>query len=289
MSMQHTPIPETSIVIESNHKLFDLNLTTLWHYRDLLMILVKRDFISFYKQTLLGPIWFFVQPLFTTLTYIVIFGNIANVGTDGLPQALFYLSGITLWNYFSDCLLKTSTVFRDNSNIFSKVYFPRLIIPLSIIISNLIKFVVQFLLFLGFLFYYYYFQGFQVQLHLLDVLLLFPLLIIAMAFLGLGLGLIISALTTKYRDLSFLVTFGTQLMMYTTTVIYPLSITPGKFRKLIAINPMTGVIETFRNIFLGKGEISFDTLGYSLIFTIVALLLGLLIFNKVEKNFIDTI
>ena len=156
MSMQHTPIPETSIVIESNHKLFDLNLTTLWHYRDLLMILVKRDFISFYKQTLLGPIWFFVQPLFTTLTYIVIFGNIANVGTDGLPQALFYLSGITLWNYFSDCLLKTSTVFRDNSNIFSKVYFPRLIIPLSIIISNLIKFVVQFLLFLGFLFYYYY-------------------------------------------------------------------------------------------------------------------------------------
>ena len=289
MSMQHTPIPETSIVIESNHKLFDLNLTTLWHYRDLLMILVKRDFISFYKQTLLGPIWFFVQPLFTTLTYIVIFGNIANVGTDGLPQALCYLSGITLWNYFSDCLLKTSTVFRDNSNIFSKVYFPRLIIPLSIIISNLIKFVVQFLLFLGFLFYYYYFQGFQVQLHLLDVLLLFPLLIIAMAFLGLGLGLIISALTTKYRDLSFLVTFGIQLMMYTTTVIYPLSITPGKFRKLIAINPMTGVIETFRNIFLGKGEISFDTLGYSLIFTIVALLLGLLIFNKVEKNFIDTI
>lgn len=289
MSMQHTPIPETSIVIESNHKLFDLNLATLWHYRDLLMILVKRDFISFYKQTLLGPIWFFVQPLFTTLTYIVIFGNIANVGTDGLPQALFYLSGITLWNYFSDCLLKTSTVFRDNSNIFSKVYFPRLIIPLSIIISNLIKFVVQFLLFLGFLFYYYYFQGFQVQLHLLDVLLLFPLLIITMAFLGLGLGLIISALTTKYRDLSFLVTFGIQLMMYTTTVIYPLSITPGKFRKLIAINPMTGVIETFRNIFLGKGEISFDTLGYSLIFTIVALLLGLLIFNKVEKNFIDTI
>ena len=289
MSMQHTPIPETSIVIESNHKLFDLNLTTLWHYRDLLMILVKRDFISFYKQTLLGPIWFFVQPLFTTLTYIVIFGNIANVGTDSLPQALFYLSGITLWNYFSDCLLKTSTVFRDNSNIFSKVYFPRLIIPLSIIISNLIKFVVQFLLFLGFLFYYYYFQGFQVQLHLLDVLLLFPLLIITMAFLGLGLGLIISALTTKYRDLSFLVTFGIQLMMYTTTVIYPLSITPGKFRKLIAINPMTGVIETFRNIFLGKGEISFDTLGYSLIFTIAALLLGLLIFNKVEKNFIDTI
>lgn len=289
MSMQHTPIPETSIVIESNHKLFDLNLSTLWHYRDLLMILVKRDFISFYKQTLLGPIWFFVQPLFTTLTYIVIFGNIANVGTDSLPQALFYLSGITLWNYFSDCLLKTSTVFRDNSNIFSKVYFPRLIIPLSIIISNLIKFVVQFLLFLGFLFYYYYFQGFQVQLHLLDVLLLFPLLIITMAFLGLGLGLIISALTTKYRDLSFLVTFGIQLMMYTTTVIYPLSITPGKFRKLIAINPMTGVIETFRNIFLGKGEISFDTLGYSLIFTIVALLLGLLIFNKVEKNFIDTI
>jgi lipopolysaccharide transport system permease protein len=227
--------------------------------------------------------------LFTTVTYIVIFGNIANVGTDGLPQALFYLSGITMWNYFSDSLLKTSTVFRDNSNIFSKVYFPRLIIPLSIILSNLIKLGVQFILFLALLFYYYKYQGFEINLDIYKVIFLFPMLIVLMAFLGLGLGLIISALTTKYRDLSFLVNFGIQLMMYTTTVIYPLSITPGRLKKIISFNPMTGIIESFRNIFLGRGEMSFDTLGYSIIFTIISLLLGLIIFNKVEKNFIDTI
>jgi lipopolysaccharide transport system permease protein len=278
-----------SIVINSNHKLFDLNLASLWQFRDLLFILVKRDFISFYKQTLLGPIWFFVQPLFTTITYIVIFGNIANVGTDGLTQALFYLSGITLWNYFSDSLLKTSTVFRDNSNIFSKVYFPRLIIPMSIILSNLIKLGVQFILFLCILFYYYKYKSFELNLDIYKILLLFPMLIIIMALLGLGLGLIISAMTTKYRDLSFLVNFGIQLMMYTTTVIYPLSITPGRLKKIIAFNPMTGIIESFRNIFLGKGEISIETFGYSVVFTFISLFLGLIIFNKIEKNFIDTI
>ena len=289
MSKINNGAPEWSIVINSKHKLLDLNLESLWQFRDLLFILVKRDFISFYKQTILGPIWFFVQPLFTTVTYIVIFGNIANVGTDGLPQALFYLSGITMWNYFSDSLLKTSTVFRDNSNIFSKVYFPRLIIPLSIILSNLIKLGVQFILFLALLFYYYKYQGFEINLDIYRVIFLFPMLIVLMAFLGLGLGLIISALTTKYRDLSFLVNFGIQLMMYTTTVIYPLSITPGRLKKIISFNPMTGIIESFRNIFLGKGEMSFETLGYSIIFTIISLLLGLIIFNKVEKNFIDTI
>jgi lipopolysaccharide transport system permease protein len=289
MSKINHGAPEWSIVINSKHKLLDLNLGSLWQFRDLLFILVKRDFISFYKQTILGPIWFFVQPLFTTVTYIVIFGNIANVGTDGLPQALFYLSGITMWNYFSDSLLKTSTVFRDNSNIFSKVYFPRLIIPLSIILSNLIKLGVQFILFLVLLFYYYKYQGFEINLDINKVIFLFPMLIVLMAFLGLSLGLIISALTTKYRDLSFLVNFGIQLMMYTTTVIYPLSITPGKLKKIISFNPMTGIIESFRNIFLGRGEMSFETLGYSIIFTIISLLLGLIIFNKVEKNFIDTI
>jgi lipopolysaccharide transport system permease protein len=289
MSKINNDAPEWSIVINSKHKLLDLNLGSLWQFRDLLFILVKRDFISFYKQTILGPIWFFVQPLFTTVTYIVIFGNIANVGTDGLPQGLFYLSGITMWNYFSDSLLKTSTVFRDNSNIFSKVYFPRLIIPLSIILSNLIKLGVQFILFLVLLFYYYKYQGFEINLDIYRVIFLFPMLILLMAFLGLSLGLIISALTTKYRDLSFLVNFGIQLMMYTTTVIYPLSITPSRLKKIISFNPMTGIIESFRNIFLGRGEMSFETLGYSIIFTIISLILGLIIFNKVEKNFIDTI
>jgi len=287
--MQKNKYNRWTVIINSDNHFFDLNLKSLWQYKDLLFILVKRDFISFYKQTLLGPLWFFVQPLFTTITYIVIFGTIADVGTDGLPQSLFYLSGVTLWNYFSDCLLKTSTVFRDNTGIFSKVYFPRLIIPLSIIISNLVKLGIQFSLFIGLLFYYYKFHGFVVHFSLVQLFLLFPSLIFIIALLGLGLGLIISALTTKYRDLSFLVSFGIQLMMYTTTVIFPLSIASGRLKTIITFNPMTGVIESFRYIFLGRGEISFETLGYSLCFTLVSLILGILIFNKVEKNFIDTI
>lgn len=274
------------LVIENRASLFDFKFKDVWRYRDLLMMFVKRDFVSFYKQTILGPLWFFIQPLFTTIIYTFVFGSLAHISTDGLPQPLFYLAGITAWNYFADCLTKTSTVFKDNSNIFGKVYFPRLILPLSIVASNLVRFGVQMLLFfivIG----YYYMQG--AAFAPTWALSLFPLLVIMMALLGLGLGLIITAMTTKYRDLAFLVTFGVQLMMYATTVIYPLSSAPDKYRHLIELNPMTGIIEAFRYSFLGKGEFSLWSIGYSSIVTVVVLVLGIIIFNKTEKTFVDTV
>jgi lipopolysaccharide transport system permease protein len=274
------------LVIEGSTTLFDLNLKDIWRYRDLLALFVKRDFVSFYKQTVLGPLWFFIQPLFTTIIYTFIFGNLAAIGTDGLPQPLFYLAGITAWNYFSDCFTKTSTVFKDNSNIFSKVYFPRLILPLSIVASNLVRFGVQMLLFLAMIGYYYlHSTAFSIN----WAMLMFPVLVLLMALLGLGLGLIITALTTKYRDLAFLVTFGVQLLMYTTTVIYPLSSAPVRFKRIIELNPMTGIIEAFRYCFLGKGEFSVWSIGYSALITIVVLVLGILIFNKTERTFVDTV
>jgi len=266
--------------------LFDLKLKDIWNYRDLLMLFVKRDIVSFYKQTVLGPLWFFIQPLFTTLVYIFVFGSLAVISTDGLPQSLFYLAGIITWNYFADCLTKTSTIFRDNANLFGKVYFPRLILPLSIIGGNLIRFGIQMLLFL-FLTYYYSLQGIDIKLSW--AILIFPILVLMMALLGLGLGLIITAMTTKYRDLSFLVVFGVQLMMYTTTVIYPLSAAPVEFKKFISLNPMTGIIEAFRYSFLGKGEFTSCSIGYSGLVTLLVLFLGVLIFNKTEKTFVDTI
>lgn len=277
---------EWDLVIEGSSSLFDLKFKDIWRYRDLLVMFVKRDFVSFYKQTILGPLWFFIQPLFTTIIYTFIFGNLAAISTDGLPQPLFYLAGITAWNYFADCLTKTSTVFKDNSNIFGKVYFPRLILPLSIVASNLVRFVVQMLLFLGML-GYYYLQG--AAFTPTWALLMFPVLVLMMALLGLGLGLIVTAMTTKYRDLAFLVTFGVQLLMYTTTVIYPLSAAPIKYRHIIELNPMTGIIEAFRYCFLGKGVFTPLSLSYSAIFTIVVLFLGIIIFNKTEKTFVDTV
>lgn len=277
---------EWDLVIEGSSSLFDLKFKDIWRYRDLLIMFVKRDFVSFYKQTILGPLWFFIQPLFTTIIYTFIFGNLAAISTDGLPQPLFYLAGITAWNYFADCLTKTSTVFKDNSNIFGKVYFPRLILPLSIVASNLVRFVVQMLLFLGML-GYYYLQG--AAFTPTWALLMFPVLVLMMALLGLGLGLIVTAMTTKYRDLAFLVTFGVQLLMYTTTVIYPLSAAPIKYRHIIELNPMTGIIEAFRYCFLGKGVFTPLSLGYSAIFIIVVLFLGVIIFNKTEKTFVDSI
>jgi lipopolysaccharide transport system permease protein len=274
------------LVIEPQTSLFNLNLKDLWCYRDLLWMFVKRDFVSFYKQTILGPLWFFIQPLFTTIIYTFIFGGLANLSTDGLPQPLFYMAGITAWNYFADCISKTSTVFKDNANIFGKVYFPRLIMPLSIVVSNLVRFGVQMILLFMMMGYYAMHDAtFTITL----AILLFPVLVILMALLALGLGLIITALTTKYRDLAFLVTFGIQLLMYTTTVIYPLSSAPEKYKPLIGLNPMTGIIEAFRYAFLGKGQISMNTLGYSTLFTIIALILGILIFNKTEKTFVDTV
>jgi len=287
MNKETTEIhPEWDLVIEPQNSLFELHLKDVWRYRDLLWLLVKRDFVSFYKQTILGPLWFFIQPLFTTIIFTFIFGNLAGLSTDGLPQPLFYMAGITAWNYFADCLTKTSTVFRDNANIFGKVYFPRLIMPLSIVVSNLVRFGVQMLLFFMMIGYYAYTGA---DFHLTTAVLLFPILVLMMALLGLGLGLIITALTTKYRDLAFLITFGVQLMMYATTVIYPLSAAPAVYKWVIELNPMTGIIEAFRYGFLGEGSLTLQTLGYSIAVTLIALVLGVIIFNKTEKTFVDTV
>ena len=280
------PAPEWDLIIEPQTSLFELHLKDVWRYRDLLWLLVKRDFVSFYKQTILGPLWFFIQPLFTTIIFTFIFGNLAGLSTDGLPQPLFYMAGITAWNYFADCLTKTSTVFRDNANIFGKVYFPRLIMPLSIVVSNLVRFAVQMILFFMMV-GYYAFTG--ADFHMNVYVLLFPVLVLMMALLGLGLGLIITAMTTKYRDLAFLITFGVQLMMYARTVIYPLSAAPAKYKWLIELNPMTGIIEAFRFGFLGQGDLTMSTLGYSVIVTLLSLALGVIIFNKTEKTFVDTV
>ena len=277
------------IVIKGHTSLFDVKFQDLWSYRDLLLMFVKRDFVSFYKQTILGPFWFFIQPILTTIVFTFVFGKLAGISTDGLPKFLFYLSGITAWNYFSDCLTKTSTVFKDNANIFGKVYFPRLIMPLSIVVSNLVRFGVQLLLLILMMVYFYFFPIPGTNFQVTTAIFLFPFLVILMALLGLGLGLIITAMTTKYRDLSFLVTFGVQLLMYGTTVIYPLSAAPLGYEKFIELNPMTGIIEAFRFAFLGTGEFTIWSISYSAIFTIVVLFLGILIFNKTEKNFVDTI
>jgi lipopolysaccharide transport system permease protein len=286
LSSKEEIVKEWDLTIEPQTSLFELNLKDVWRYRDLLWMFVKRDFVSFYKQTILGPLWFFIQPLFTTIIYTFIFGGLANLSTDGLPQPLFYMAGITAWNYFADCITKTSTVFKDNANIFGKVYFPRLIMPLSIVASNLVRFGVQMLLLFMMMGYY---AGQNASFTLTPAILLFPVLVLLMALLGLGLGLIITALTTKYRDLAFLVTFGIQLLMYTTTVIYPLSSAPEKYKTLISLNPMTGIIEAFRYAFLGQGQISINTLGYSTLFTVIVMVLGVLIFNKTEKTFVDTV
>lgn len=272
--------------IKPHSSAFDLHLNDVWKYRDLLGLLVRRDFVSFYKQTILGPLWFFVQPLLTTIMFTFVFGRLAGISTDGLPQPLFYMAGITAWNYFADCLTKTSTVFKDNADIFGKVYFPRLIMPLSIVLSNLVRFAVQFLLFLCVM-AFYAFHG--AAFHATWAIVLFPVVVILMAAMGLGAGMIISSLTTKYRDLAFLITFGIQLLMYATTVIYPLSAASARYRWLIAANPMTALIETFRYGFLGKGSFSWESLGYSAIVTVGFLLFGTIIFNKVEKSFVDTV
>lgn len=277
--------------ISSKNKLFDLKLAEVWDYRDLLTLLVRRDFVSFYKQTILGPLWFFIQPVFTTIIFTFVFGNLAGISTDGLPKPLFYMAGITAWGYFAECLTKTSSTFRDNAAIFGKVYFPRLIMPLSIVVSSLIKFGVQMLLFILFVGYYFFFdQSAHFQPNW--AITLFPLIVILMAFLGLGLGMIISAMTTKYRDLAFLVGFGVQLLMYATTVIIPLSEAEKKYPAyswLIKYNPMTPIIETFRYGFLGKGSFSWIDIGYSTGITLILLLIGIITFNKVEKNFVDTV
>ena len=272
--------------IKPQSSVFNLHLKDLWAYRDLLWLLVRRDFVSFYKQTILGPLWFFIQPIFTTVVFTFVFSNLAKISTNDSPAPLFYMAGTVAWTYFADSLTKTSTVFKDNANIFGKVYFPRLIMPVSIVFSNLVKFGVQFILFL-ILLAYYIIHGDNV--HPNWFVLLFPVLMFLMAILGLGLGLIITALTTKYRDLAFVVAFGMQLLMYATPIIFPLSSAPAKYRTIIALNPMSGLIETFRYGFLGNGQFYPGAFVYSIVASLVLFLLGLIIFNKVEKNFVDTV
>lgn len=273
-------------IIQPQTSLLDLRLNEIWKYRDLVMMFVRRDFVANYKQTILGPIWFFLQPLLTTITFIFIFGRVAGLSTDGLPMTVFYLAGVTIWNYFSETLNKTASVFKDNAQMFGKVYFPRLTMPVSIVISNLVRFGIQFLLFL-IIWTYYLFQKNSIHPNLF--MLLTPLLIIIMGLLALGFGMIISALTNKYKDLIFLLTFGIQLLMYATPVIYPLSSISAKYKWLIVANPMTSIVETFRYAFLGSGSFSWIYLGYSFAFSIIVLMVGAIIFNKVEKSFTDTV
>ena len=275
-----------NMVIEPQRGLFELRLGELWRYKDLIMLFVRRDFVSVYKQTILGPLWYLIQPVLTTLMFTVIFGQIASLPTDGLPQFLFYMSGTVIWAYFSDCLNKTSNTFVQNSNLFGKVYFPRLAVPVSILISNLITFLIQLTLFVIFVLFFMMSDS-TVQPN--TWLLFVPVLVLMMAGLGLGLGIIISSLTTKYRDLRFLVTFGVQLLMYATPVIYPVSSIPERFRPLILANPMTSIVETFRYAFLGAGTVNLGQLLYSFIFMLVVVFFGTVIFNRVEQTFMDTV
>ena len=274
------------LTINPHSKWYDLRIKEIFKYKDLLFLFVKRDFVSIYKQTILGPLWFFLQPIITAITFTVIFGNLAKISTDGLPQILFYMAGITLWNYFADTLTKTADTFSSNANIFGKVYFPRMIVPLSVVVSNLIKLAIQFLLFLC-IWIYYLIQTDLI--HPNKMLVLIPFLIILIGFMALSFGIIISSLTTKYRDLKFLVTFGIQLMMYASPIVYPLSIVPEKYKWIIVANPVTSIIETFKYAFLGVGEFSWLYLAYSTLFTIVLFLIGLVIFHRVEKSFMDTV
>ena len=274
------------LIITPRKKWYDLQLPDVWRYRDLVALFVRRDFVSKYKQTVLGPLWFIIQPLITSVVFTVIFGNIAGLPTDGLPQFLFYLSGNVMWGYFAACLTNTSETFIANAAIFGKVYFPRLVTPLSIIISNLISFGIQFVFFLGF-YAYFYLQGAPIRLTYWAFTL--PLLIVLMAGLGLGFGIIISSMTTKYRDLRYLVTFGVSLWMYATPVIYPVSSIPERWRWVADVNPVTPIIETFRAGFLGAGNASWAGLAYSAGFMLLVMFIGIVIFNRVEKTFIDTV
>ena len=283
------------LVIQPKERLLAVDFKELWRYRDLCMLLVKRNIITQYKQTILGPAWYVVQPALTVVMYMVVFGGIAGIPTDGVPQPLFYLTGTCLWQYFSDCLTKTSNTFVDNAGIFGKVYFPRLVMPLANVISNLLRFGIQFGLFLLVYVAYAIFDP-DCGAHLTGYVLLFPLLVLMIAGLALGFGTIISSLTTKYRDMQILFSFLVTLWMYATPIVYPLSQTEGKYiaglslHTLMCLNPVTAIIEIFKYGFLGAGEfIGWGWLAYSFGFMCLTLMLGILIFNKVQKNFMDTV
>lgn len=275
--------------ITPKNKFFRLNLKEIWQYRDLLFLFVKRDVITVYKQTVLGPLWYLIQPLFTSVTFTIIFNNVAGINTGTIPPFLFNLAGITVWNYFTACLNGTSDTFKTNASIFGKVYFPRIITPLSVVISNLIKFGIQFIIFIVF-YLFYYIKGADLTLNVLVIF--FPVLITVMGILGLGLGMLISSMVTKYRDFSNLVTFGIQLLMYLSAVMYPMELIKDKLPKfgwMVEYNPLAYIIETSRYMLLNTGEISVLGLCYTLLVTIAVFFVGLLIFNKTEKSFIDTV
>lgn len=285
--MNSEPIENWDLVIEPRTSLFDLKLKEVWKYRDLLVLFVRRDFVAAYKQTILGPVWHFIQPVFTTLIFTLVFGKIAGIPTDGIQPLLFYMSGITIWNYFSSCLSSTSNTFLSNAGIFGKVYFPRLISPLSTVVSNLVKFGIQFLLLLGFMVYFGITGG---KFHFGFSWLLIPVLVLMMALMGLGLGIIISSMTTKYRDLNVLLGFGVQLLMYATPVAYPMSFLKSKsYAAWIQWNPLSPIVEVFRYALFGQGTVDIFHLMYSIAFILVVLFAGLLMFNKVEKTFMDTV
>lgn len=274
------------MVISSRSGWLDINFKELWNYRDLILLFIRRDFVAIYKQTILGPLWFLLQPLFSTIVFTIVFGKIANIPTDGLPQPLFYMSGIVVWNYFASCLSKTSDTFVANAGIFGKVYFPRLTVPVSIVISNLMTFVIQFSLFLSVLFFFYI-KGAVIKPSML--IFLAPFLILQMGILGLGFGILVSSLTTKYRDLTFVVGFGIQLWMYATPIVYPMSQIPERWQWLFAFNPMAAIIETFRYAFLGAGSVKPLHMAISLGVTLTILCIGIVLFSRIEKTFMDIV
>lgn len=285
MHSKNTTVEQWDSVIESRHSLFDINFKELWHYRDLLVLFVRRDFVTVYKQTILGPLWFFIQPLLTTITFTLIFGNVAQLSTDGAPKIIFYMAGITLWNYFSSCLTTVSGVFNTNAGIFGKVYFPRLIMPLTVVISNLMKFGVQFLLFVGFVIYFVA----QDQIAPKFWIFLTPVIVALMALIAMGIGLILSSMTTKYKDLNQLIGFGVQLFMYATPVIYPSSSVPEDYQWVVALNPLVPLFDYMRYAYLGVGTFVLSDLIYTFLFSVVILIVGVLVFNKTQKTFMDTV
>lgn len=280
---------EWDIVIKPKEKGLHLHLKEVWKYRDLLYLYVKRDFISAYKQTILGPLWFFIQPIFSTLIYTIVFGGIAQISTDGLPPMLFYMAGILCWNFFSDCLGRSSGTFSTNAGVFSKVYFPRLVAPIAGLASATLKMFIQLLLFFS-IYIYFLYEGSPIGVNI--YILLFPVLIIMMAGIGFGIGIIISSITIKYRDLNILFSFAIGLMMYITPIIYPLSAIPAKyasFKWIIQLNPLSSIVEAFRYGMLGTGELSWGGLLYSGVFTLIIVLIGIVVFNKVERRFVDIV
>jgi len=273
-------------LIEPKTNLFDLKLKEIWQYRDLLFLFVKRDITVVYKQTILGPIWFFIQPLLTTLMFLLVFNKIAGISTDGIAPIVFYLAGITIWNYFAESLRLTSDTFVKNAAIFGKVYFPRVIMPISVVLSNLVKFLIQFILFISVYAYYFFTTNNLVPNF---TILLLPFYILIIALLALGFGLTISAMTTKYRDLTFLIQFGVQLWMYATPVIYPVSKISEKYQAYVMMNPVAPIIESFKYSFTGTGRFTIEGLVYSFCFAVIFFLISLAIFNRTEKNFMDTV